>query len=122
MNFSLSKSDSKPETTIKSLNMSIKSILGQLRILAILEGISYLLLAITVPIKYGLEIGWPNQIVGMAHGVLFIAYCLWVVVYAREAKWKLSTIAWSLIASLLPIGTFVADAKIFKKEQQRIQE
>lgn len=101
--------------------MNFKSLLGQLRILAILEGISYLLLAVTVPIKYVLEIGWPNQIVGMAHGVLFIAYCIWVVIYAREAQWKFSTIAWSLIASLLPIGTFVADAKIFKPEQLKTE-
>ena len=34
-----------------------------LRLVAILEGISYLLLfAITMPLKYGLDIEWPNQI------------------------------------------------------------
>ncbi|GAB5415921.1 MAG: DUF3817 domain-containing protein [Crocinitomicaceae bacterium] len=96
--------------------MNLKTVLGQLRILAILEGISYLMLAITVPLKYWYDMGTPNKIVGMAHGVLFIAYCVWVVVYGRDAKWKLSTIAWSLLASILPFGTFVADAKIFKKE------
>lgn len=84
--------------------------------LAIAEGISYLLLAVTMPLKYMYDMGAPNRIVGMAHGVLFIAYCVWVVVYGREAKWKFSTIFWSLLASLLPIGTFVADAKIFSKE------
>lgn len=98
--------------------MNFKTLLGQLRLLAILEGISYLLLAITVPLKYLLEMGLPNRIVGMAHGVLFIAYCNWVVVYAKEAKWKLSTILWSLAASILPFGTFVADAKIFSKERK----
>ena len=96
--------------------MNFKTLIGQLRLLAILEGISYLLLAITVPLKYMLDMGLPNRIVGMAHGVLFIAYCVWVVVYAKEAKWKLSTILWSLAASILPFGTFVADAKIFSKE------
>ena len=96
--------------------MNFKTLIGQLRILAILEGISYLLFAITVPLKYALDMGTPNKIVGMIHGILFIAYCIWVVVYGREAKWKLSTIFWSLIASLLPYGTFVADAKIFSKE------
>ena len=97
--------------------MNFKTLLGQLRWLAILEGISYLLLAITVPLKYMYEMGTPNKIVGMAHGVLFIAYCIWVVIYGREAKWKTSTLFWSLIASLLPFGTFVADAKIFSKEK-----
>ncbi|XOV68511.1 MAG: DUF3817 domain-containing protein [Fluviicola sp.] len=98
--------------------MNIKTLLGQLRILAVAEGISYLLLALTMPLKYMYEMGMPNKIVGMAHGVLFIAYCVWVVIYGREAKWKLSTIGWSLLASLLPFGTFVADAKIFKKDQE----
>lgn len=96
--------------------MNYKTLLGQLRLLAIAEGISYLLLAVTMPLKYMYDMDAPNRIVGMAHGVLFIAYCVWVVVYGREAKWKFSTIFWSLLASLLPIGTFVADAKIFSKE------
>ena len=64
--------------------MNFKTLLGQLRWLAILEGISYLLLAITVPLKYMYEMGTPNKIVGMAHGVLFIAYCIWVVIYGRQ--------------------------------------
>ncbi|MDB3906456.1 DUF3817 domain-containing protein [Crocinitomicaceae bacterium] len=102
--------------------MNYKTLLGQLRLLAIAEGISYLLLAITVPLKYMYDMGMPNRIVGMAHGVLFIAYCLWVVVYGREAKWKLSTIFWSLLASLLPFGTFIADAKIFSKEKEVVSE
>ncbi len=102
--------------------MNFKTLLGQLRILAILEGISYLMLAITVPLKYWYNMGTPNKIVGMAHGVLFIAYCIWVVVYGRDVKWKSSTIAWGLIASILPFGTFVADAKIFKKEPSSTSE
>lgn len=96
--------------------MNLRTLLGQLRLLAILEGISYLLFAITMPMKYMMDMGMPNKIVGMIHGVLFLAYCIWVVVYANDVKWKLSNTLWSLLASLLPFGTFVADAKIFKKE------
>lgn len=98
--------------------MNLKTTIGQLRILAILEGISYVSLAFTMYLKYSHEMGLPNKIVGMAHGVLFIAYCVWVYTYSKEAKWKMGTIGWSLLASILPFGTFVADAKIFKKEQQ----
>ncbi len=98
--------------------MNIKTLIGQLRLLAILEGISYLLLAITVPMKYFMDMGMPNKIVGMIHGVLFIAYCIWVYAYSTNAKWKTATLLWSLLASILPFGTFVADAKIFKKEPQ----
>lgn len=100
--------------------MNYKTLLGQLRLLAIAEGISYLLLAVTVPLKYMYDMGMPNRIVGMAHGVLFIAYCLWVIVYGKEVKWKFSTIFWSLLASIIPIGTFIADAKIFKLEEPSV--
>ena len=52
------------------------------RITAIAEGISYLAFALTMPLKYMWEIAWPNKIVGMAHGVLFVAFCLLVVIAA----------------------------------------
>ena len=68
------------------MNLSTK--LQQLRLLAILEGISYLLFALTMPLKYMYEIALPNKVVGMVHGVLFLAFCFWVLIVARELKWK----------------------------------
>lgn len=88
-----------------------------LRVFALLEGISYLALGITMPLKYYMEMGMPNKIVGNIHGVFFIVYCLLVFVVNRDAKWSLSQNFWAYIASLIPIGTFVADAKIFKPTQ-----
>ena len=72
-----------------SQRMKLDSTLGQLRLLAILEGISYLLLIPTVILKYGFEIGMPNKIVGSIHGLLFVLYSLWVVYYAIKVKWSL---------------------------------
>ncbi len=87
-----------------------------LRLWAVLEGISYLLLfGVTMPLKRIYGIPEPNFFVGMAHGVLFIAYCLWVLLVAREEKWTFKIIFLALIASLLPFGTFIADKKLFKK-------
>ncbi|WP_338814576.1 DUF3817 domain-containing protein [Bernardetia sp. Wsw4-3y2] len=89
-----------------------------LRILGVVEGISFLvILFVTMPLKYIWEMREPNQIVGMAHGVLFIAYCVLVVIVGYRFKWKLLTIFWALLASIIPFGTFVADKKIFKEEQ-----
>lgn len=102
--------------------MNLKNFLQLFRFCAIAEGISYLLFAITMPLKYGLDITTPNKVVGMAHGVLFILYivlCLWVAVLLR---WGLKTTVLGLIASLLPFGTFYADAKIFKPELNRRSE
>jgi len=94
--------------------MNLKSNLGILRILALLEGISFLLLFITMYLKYKNDMPQPNRIVGMIHGGLFIAYTLWLFIVAKEKKWSFMTIALGFIASFIPLGTFVADHKIFK--------
>jgi integral membrane protein len=96
--------------------MNLKSNLGILRLLAVAEGISYLLFALTMPIKYMLNNPMPNKIVGMAHGVLFIAYCIWVILVGLEKKWNFTTLLLAGFASLIPFGTFIADSKIFKKQ------
>ena len=48
-----------------------------LRILGIIEGISYLiLLVIAMPMKYFMGLPLAVKFVGMTHGVLFVVYCL----------------------------------------------
>lgn len=93
----------------------LKTEIGRLRIVAFIEGVSFLvILFITMPLKYGFDMPQPNKIIGMLHGVLFLAYIL-VVIQARETyRWNLKTTALALLASIVPFGTFWADAKIFK--------
>jgi len=96
----------------------LNNTIGQLRILGILEGISYLLIfGVTMPLKYGLDMHGPNKVVGMIHGMLFISYCIWVLLAAKKYSWKGKTTAGALVASVLPFGTFVADKKIFRWEE-----
>lgn len=92
-----------------------KTHLGTLRLLALVEGISYLvLLGICMPLKYGFDIPEPTRPIGMAHGILFVAYCLWVVIVGRQKQWSNKTMMWAFVASLLPFGTFIADKRIFQ--------
>lgn len=93
--------------------------LKTLKTLAILEGISYLSFGLTMPLKYMYDIPQPNYVVGMAHGVLFIAYCLYVVLTGKEKSWSLGTLGFGLIASLLPFATFVFDAKVITPELKK---
>ncbi|MGV6861062.1 MAG: DUF3817 domain-containing protein [Putridiphycobacter sp.] len=86
-----------------------------LKIVAILEGISYLSFAITMPLKRIYDMPKPNYYVGMAHGLLFILYIGLVFLVKKDAKWDLKTTFWALLASIIPFGTFVAEAKIFSK-------
>ena len=84
------------------------------RIIAILEGISYLLLGFTMYYKYVLNNGLPNKIVGMAHGVLFILYVVFAIQLYRDQKWSLTKLSIILIASVIPFGTFYIDYKYLR--------
>lgn len=87
------------------------------RIIAILEGISYLLLfGLGMPLKYLANIKEPNIYIGYAHGFLFIAYVVFAVVVCLEKKWDLKRFVVLFVASLLPFGTFYIDKKYLRKE------
>ena len=88
------------------------------RYLAIAEGISFLLiLGVTMPLKYAANMPEPNLYVGMAHGILFLAYLVMLFVVHADVKFKISELFWLGIASLLPFGTFIADRKILLPRQ-----
>ncbi|WP_109832557.1 DUF3817 domain-containing protein [Reichenbachiella versicolor] len=94
--------------------MNFKTPIGRLRIMAIAEGISYLLFGVTMPMKYLLDIPEPNYVVGMAHGWFFILYIYLCFQNALLHHWRKRDLAIGLVASLIPFGTFYADQKIFK--------
>ncbi|MBC7654529.1 MAG: DUF3817 domain-containing protein [Oligoflexus sp.] len=93
----------------------MKSPLGRLRIVGFLEGCSFLLLGLTMVLKYQFLMPFPNYVVGLAHGVLFITYVLLVLQVSYINKWSLVTMFWAFLASLIPFGTFYADYKIFNR-------
>ena len=94
----------------------MKTSIGRLRLTGFLEGWSFLiLLCVAMPLKYYADIPSVNKVVGMLHGVLFIAYIYFVYEASSEDKWSLKEIILSLLASLIPFGTFYVDKKIFKK-------
>ncbi len=77
------------------------------RYLSIAEGYSFLLvLFVTMPLKYLASIGEPNKIVGMAHGVLFLAYVVIAILVAQILKWNFKNTAIVVLMSVVPFGTF----------------
>lgn len=94
-------------------------ILRLLRIVAILEGVSYLSFAITMPLKYWYDLHGPNYAVGLAHGILFIAYLVVVALCALRFKWSFKNTFLSGLASLIPFGTFVMDHRFFRHEARK---
>src|SRR5687767_12047770 len=77
------------------------------RWIANLEGVSFLLLLfIAMPLKYIWQEPWLTQQVGMAHGVLFVAYVAAELVYRRVFGWNIQQTLLALFLSLVPFGTF----------------
>ena len=83
--------------------------------IAIAEGISYIMFALTMPLKYIFEIPQPNYIVGMLHGILFILYCVLTLVVARQLKWGVATTLIVGFASLIPLATFWVERKYLRE-------
>jgi len=97
------------------LSTLLKSALGRFRIIAFLEGVSYLvLLGIAMPLKYLAGIPQAVRVVGMAHGVLFVLFVILLVQVAAQKSWSFKKSFLSFFSSLIPFGTFYADAKWFR--------
>jgi integral membrane protein len=91
--------------------------LGRFRIVAFWEGISYLLLLfVAMPLKYGLGIDTAVRVVGMAHGVLFIAYV--VVLGLAAPRLGVSRVILAFVLSLVPCGTFWLEARFRRDERE----
>ena len=98
------------------MNFSIFSAVSHLRWSGLIEGTSYLLLLfIAMPLKYFAGKPAAVEIIGMAHGVLFIWYIISVVWTKISENLTQRQTFFSLLASLIPFGTYYADKKIFRK-------
>ena len=85
------------------------------RITAFLEGLSYLaLLIFAMPLKYIWHIDFYVQIIGMAHGLLFIIYISLALFLYQKKLWKKRDFIIILLGSVVPFGTFYIDSKYLK--------
>jgi len=90
------------------VNISVKAF----RIISILEAISFLvLLGIAMPLKYIWDLPQLVQVVGMAHGVLFILYILGAYFMKEKLQWSWGTLLIVMLCSVLPFGPFYAEKK-----------
>lgn len=83
----------------------LSTAVGRLRVVSAVEGLSYVLLVgVAMPLKY--VWGHPEAVraLGMAHGVLFVAF-VGALVWAMAAqRWSPLKAGWLLILSLIPLG------------------
>ena len=99
-----------------------KSPIGLLRKVALAEGVSFLLLlGVAMPLKYAAGMPMAVRIVGLAHGLLFIAVGWLALKTVAEVDWPYKRAAMVIVASLLPFGPFVIDGRL-KREQAAIDD
>lgn len=98
------------ENSSTQLNDEQSSSLKTLTIMGYLEGTSFLLLlGIAMPLKYMMGIPEGVKYIGMAHGVLFIAYIVILMGAANKIKMPLWAMPAGVIGSFLPFGPFIFD-------------
>jgi len=92
-----------------------KTALHRFRFISYIEGLSYLvLLFIAMPIKYLGDNPYPVKIIGMAHGILFILFMIFLFESMRKYSWENRFSIRLFVYSILPFGSFVIEKKIKK--------
>lgn len=84
--------------------------LGRLRVIGMVEGVSFLvLLGIAMPLKYLAGVPMAVKVVGWAHGALFIAFCVALSQAWVALGWRLPRVLMVFGAALVPFGPFLVD-------------
>ncbi|MDT8347068.1 MAG: DUF3817 domain-containing protein [Flavobacteriaceae bacterium] len=79
------------------------------------EGLSLLvLLFIAMPLKYLLDWPYAVKVVGMLHGVLFIAYIALAILTKKEQNWRFLDLVVVCLASVVPFGTFYVEKRYIR--------
>lgn len=87
--------------------------LAILRLLCIVEGVSLLLLlGVAMPLKYLAGQPLAVRYVGMAHGLLWLALVVVLVIVAWRLRWSPARALAVFISSLLPFGFLVIDRRM----------
>jgi integral membrane protein len=96
----------------------LKTPIGRLRAIGLIEGASYLvLLGIAMPLKYLAGVPMAVKVVGWMHGVLFILFCAALAQVFFTARWSVVRAGGVFIAALLPFGTFVIDGRLKREDE-----
>lgn len=87
------------------------------RIVAFLEGLSYImLLFIATPVKYLADDPQYVKLLGMPHGILFMLYIILAFMLKQENNWFKENFKMVLLASIIPFGTFYLEYKHLKNK------
>ncbi|WP_127585468.1 DUF3817 domain-containing protein [Paenibacillus koleovorans] len=97
--------------------MQFATSLGRLRIITLLEGLSYMvLLGIAMPLKYAADLPEAVRVVGSLHGLLFVLYMLAVAHVTFVHRWSIGKVLFAVGAAFVPLGNFLLDRRLLREE------
>lgn len=80
------------------------------KIISFLEAVSFIvLLCVAMPLKYILDMPLLVQVVGMAHGVLFILYIVFAIYAWQVLHWSFKKLSIAIVCSVVPFGPFYVE-------------
>lgn len=89
-------------------------------LVAALEGASFLLLlVVAMPLKHLAGIPEPTRIIGLLHGLAFLAYEVHVIDAVVERRWPARTAWLGALAGILPLATFFFIAHLRQARGER---
>ena len=95
----------------------LNSVIGRLRLIGMIEGVSFLLLlGIAMPLKYLADMPTAVLVVGSIHGGLFLLYLVALAHAKYVRNWSIAKWFPPLVASVLPFGPFVVDGRLRREE------
>ncbi len=90
------------------------SLQNTFKLIAILEGVSWILLLIAVLVKYLLHNEAYVKMLGMPHGILWVLYIGLAFLIQKKMNWNNVDMIIIIAGSVLPFGPFYVDYKYLK--------
>ena len=80
------------------------------KIISFLEAVSFIvLLCVAMPLKYIWDMPQLVQVVGMAHGILFILYIVFAIYAWQVLHWSFKKLSIAIVCSVVPFGPFYVE-------------
>jgi len=102
------------------MRFPLNTSLGRFRLIAFVEGLSYLvLLFVAMPMKYLGGMETAVRFPGMMHGGLFVLFAFLLLQVWIEYRWSFKKATAAFLWSLVPFGSFYFDKKIAHDQPAR---
>lgn len=102
--------------------MNFQTALGRLRIMGLVEGVSWLLLLGAMGYRYFTGVHTGVRITGSIHGGLWVLYCLAVLNVWVVRKWSFGRALVAWLMSIPPIATFLFDRSLKREQEAQVAE